>query len=340
MTTEEMVTDTEKLRIAAQLVQEAPPGEFNEVWNDVRVLLSDDNLMSQCTPATLLTNYNELPEGRFFDPVTKKSFKFNFMSKVASDVQPFEPPHVDEKLEIFRKAVQTELDSYIQEHYHKNGRWRSQWEIPPLDKNTTIEIKGISRINVHYYEDGNVQLCTKKDLTAQAKYSSDANETAKNVLAAIEKAESHFENAVLQNYNVMSDNTFKMLRRRLPITRSKFDWQNCHSYRIAQEIKPQYHNLAPNMPSWRLSASRTSGYAPNGFVQSSSSRGSRGSSGFGSAFYTAVPPSTNARLHQQQHDAFVGDQNAQLEFERQFFADDDATAEQENRVGSRLELRR
>ncbi|KAI6221130.1 F-actin-capping protein subunit alpha [Aphelenchoides besseyi] len=287
MTTEEMVTDTEKLRIAAQLVQEAPPGEFNEVWNDVRVLLSDDNLMSQCTPAaaqyhkdqlmavrygndqhqTLLTNYNELPEGRFFDPVTKKSFKFNFMSKVASDVQPFEPPHVDEKLETFRKAVQTELDSYIQEHYHKsgvgvvfvynghlaitieshlfqqknywNGRWRSQWEIPPLDKNTTIDIKGISRINVHYYEDGNVQLCTKKDLTAQAKYSSDANETAKNVLAAIEKAESHFENAVLQNYNVMSDNTFKMLRRRLPITRSKFDWQNCHSYRIAQEIKPQ-----------------------------------------------------------------------------------------------------
>jgi len=287
MTNEELVTDTEKARIAAHLIQEAPPGEFNEVWNDIRILLNDDNLMSNCAPAasqyhkdqllavqydsslpkTLLTNYNELPEGRFFDPISKKSFKYNFLTKTASDIQPYEGPHVDDKLEAFRKAVQTELDTYIQEHYHNsgigvvfifnghlaiaieshifkpknywNGKWRSQWEVPGLDKHETIEVNGISHIAVHYYEDGNVQLATKKNLTAQTKYSNDPVDTAKNVIAAIEKSETIFEDSVIQNYNVMSENTFKMLRRKLPITRSKFDWQNSHSYRIANEIKPQ-----------------------------------------------------------------------------------------------------
>ncbi|KAI6234581.1 F-actin-capping protein subunit alpha [Aphelenchoides fujianensis] len=284
MPLDDETTDSEKIQIAGALVQEAPPGEFHEVWNDLRVLVNNDQLLAQCAPAadqyhkdqlttirydpalpkTLLTNYNELPEGRYFDPNTKKSFKFNALTQQASDVQPYEPPHVDEKLEAFRKAVQSELDNYVLEHYHKsgmgvvfvfnghlaitieshlfqpknywNGRWRSTWEIPPLDKSGKIDVKGISRINVHYYEDGNVQLCTKKDLVAHAEYSSDAADTAKSVLAAIQKSEGDFENAVLHNYNVMSDNTFKMLRRRLPITRAKFDWTNFHSYRIAQEI--------------------------------------------------------------------------------------------------------
>lgn len=281
----EDLNDAEKTKIAAELIQEAPPGEFNEVWNDVRVLVNNDTIISNCTPAaalyhknqllpvsydseqpkTLLTNYNELPDGRFFDPNTKKSFKYNFLSKEATDIQNYDQPNVTSSLETFRKAVQEELNYYIQEHYNNvgtgvvfvfnghlaiaieshlfqaknfwNGRWRSQWEIPSLEKGSGLtELNGIARVNVHYYEDGNVQLSTKKNLLEKAKYSSNAAETAKEILAAILKVETAFESGILQNYNVMSESTFKTLRRKLPITRSKFDWQNCQSYRLAQDL--------------------------------------------------------------------------------------------------------
>ena len=41
---------------------------------------------------------------------------------------------------------------------HRNGRWRSAWVITPA----AGEIKGTVKVNVHYFEDGNVQLNTEK----------------------------------------------------------------------------------------------------------------------------------------------------------------------------------
>lgn len=115
-----------------------------------------------------------------------------------------------------------ELNHYIQEHFHNvgtgvvfvynghlaiaieshlfqaknfwNGRWRSQWEIPSLEKGSGLtDINGIAHVNVHYYEDGNVQLSTRKQLLEKAKYSSNVAETAKEILEAILKAETTFE---------------------------------------------------------------------------------------------------------------------------------------------------
>ncbi|EHB08249.1 F-actin-capping protein subunit alpha-2 [Heterocephalus glaber] len=139
---EEQLSDEEKVRIAAKFIFHAPLGEFNEVFNDVRLLLNNDNLLRE-------------------------------------------------------KAA------------HAFAQYNS-------DQFTPVKIKGYED-QVHYYEDGNVQLVSHKDTQDSLTVSNDV-QTAKEFIKIVETAENEYQTAISENYQTRSNTTFKALRRQLPAT--------------------------------------------------------------------------------------------------------------------------
>ncbi|CAF0780044.1 unnamed protein product [Didymodactylos carnosus] len=273
--------------IAKRFIAHAPPGEFNEVFNDVRTLLNDDNLVrksvskafaeynkDQYIPTKiqnsdeecLITEVTDQGDGRFFDPRTRQTFKFDHLRREASEYQPHQP---DEQSEPWRVAFEKELTDYVKERYpygactivgasdgdtisltafiesHKyepknfwNGRWRSNWSISFSKGQSECEFKGLVKAQVHYYEDGNVQLVSSKDFSESISIQ-DEHTTTKEMIRIIKQAEDNYQQAVNENYQAMSESTFKALRRQLPITKAKIDWTKITAYKIGTELSGQ-----------------------------------------------------------------------------------------------------
>jgi capping protein alpha len=121
-----------------------------------------------------------------------------------------------------------------------NGSWRSLWVLyatPDAGAGASVRLEGRMRVQVHYYEEGNVQLYTPKECSLNLTYHSDDKTFAASVIKAIMKEESAYQSALNETYQAMNDTTFKALRRVLPITRTKVDWAKIVTYRIGAELR-------------------------------------------------------------------------------------------------------
>jgi capping protein (actin filament) muscle Z-line, alpha len=105
-----------------------------------------------------------------------------------------------------------------------NGRWRASYIFDP----SSGSLEGDIKVDVHYYEDGNVRLLTKKEVSASVSSSASGTEIVK----AIAAAERKYQEELNRGFTNLSEGAFRSLRRQLPVTRQKIEWTKVTSYRI------------------------------------------------------------------------------------------------------------
>ncbi|KAI8067795.1 F-actin-capping protein subunit alpha [Gongronella butleri] len=269
----------EKVDIASSFLLASPPGELNDVFNDVRTIINDDEALQEgllgaleqynteqhttvqlpgLDYAVVLSKHNRLDDARFYDPRSSQSFAFHHMHLTADDLQPCDSAKSSE----LRDAVDKEGENYIKDHYPDgvltvqvadddkivltmvdnkynannfwNGRWLSTWTYDPQSR----ELTGDASVHVHYYEDGNVQLNTAKTFAATIATDDAAAPAAvaAKIVAQMAALEKEFQVAMNASYQQLADETFKSLRRALPLTRNKLDWHQILNYKIGSEL--------------------------------------------------------------------------------------------------------
>ncbi|OXC69177.1 hypothetical protein AYX13_02120 [Cryptococcus neoformans] len=113
------------------------------------------------------------------------------------------------------------------------GRWRTHWVVDQI----AGKVNGTINVDVHYYEQGNVQLATKH--TTSFPYPTEPNGSqsiASQIVTTISKIETNYHLELNDVYNELGEKSFRALRRALPVTRQKVDWDKVTGYTLGVDL--------------------------------------------------------------------------------------------------------
>lgn len=257
----EVVTDVRALIPNEQLLNNVAADTFREYNTEQMIHVASPGNKHQ----VLVSKHGEVGDGEYIDPRGNQVITFDHIKQDVTGSRPISG-ELDADVEPFRAAFDDEAVKYVNEHYPHgaatvygkkhggqykvivcissqkynpnnfwNGRWRSVWQITFSGNGGQATLDGVIKVNVHYYESGNVQLNTNTEKHLQSP-AGDAVATASAAMKAIIKAEQAFHASLDTSYVTMSDTTYKALRRALPITRNKIDWNKIRTYKIGSEV--------------------------------------------------------------------------------------------------------
>ncbi|CAD6503587.1 BgTH12-03246 [Blumeria graminis f. sp. triticale] len=263
-----------QLATVSAFIKGAPPGELPNVVSDIKILTNNDpKIISELGPVfqsynenqfttvklpdtdqnIIVSAYNSLGEGRYYDVNSCLSFSFDHETQKPSEVQSYmlESNHSD-----FVKSISKNLRLYLNEHYSNascgvyptnedseiailivanqyspRNFWNGQWKSLYIYSPATSCLSGQINVDVHYYEDGNVRLLTSKPVSLSVSH--DSTET---VLKEIKGLEKKYQEELTNGFQNLSEGAFRGLRRQLPVTRQKVEWDKIAGYRLGQDI--------------------------------------------------------------------------------------------------------
>ncbi|EST10039.1 F-actin-capping protein subunit alpha [Kalmanozyma brasiliensis GHG001] len=116
-----------------------------------------------------------------------------------------------------------------------SGRWRASYHLDPTSSPVTLT--STLSVQVHYFENGNVQLNAAKPRTFHLSTDGgDAEKLAKEVVSVISAHEDAWQKGLETSYDELAERAFKALRRQLPLTRQKVDWDKVLNYKLGDEL--------------------------------------------------------------------------------------------------------
>ncbi|KAI5955456.1 hypothetical protein KGF57_003588 [Candida theae] len=189
---------------------------------------------------------------KYIDYVKGEKFSFDVAKQAIIDVEPYSPEvPIDSKLvdklqqygdDYFQDytftIVPKSKDSYtiviIGEKLNKGnfytGKWHSQYQV------SNNEITGAIDLDIHYFEDGNVRLKYTESNVSNAEHGNSVSSVS-DVVNFINQADNAVELKLLDQFQHLNQQSFKTLRRLLPVTRSKINWGSAiGNYRLGSDV--------------------------------------------------------------------------------------------------------
>ncbi|RCK66154.1 F-actin-capping protein subunit alpha [Candida viswanathii] len=246
------------------LIETAPPVELKHVSLSLSALTPssiDDNIEKYAQEHavivgdTIVSKYNKDPQSsKYIDYVNKKLFNVDWAAGRVIDVEPYVAgvsyPAVYEDLVL-------KLTAYGEDYYpstyaftvipgdnedglrviiigqranHDNfytGQWKSNYVISDLSASGEINL------DIHYFEDGNVRLKFTEEISGAG---IDASSALK-IVNFINDQENLVIIKIVDQFNALNQQSFKNLRRLLPVTRSKINWGSAiGNYRLGSDV--------------------------------------------------------------------------------------------------------
>jgi capping protein alpha len=207
----------------------------------------------------LVSKYGQVSSNEYLDPSTGKVWTFNHLTRTFGE-ETDKKQVLGEDIEARRSAVAKALGEYISDLYKANkatlavygadngtltvclsaknvnlsnfwtGSWRSVYTV-----SASGDVKGTVKCVVHYFEDGNVQLHTNVEHAGKVNVGGSPDATAQELRKLVEGFETGFQNHLEEMYVNMHRNTFKQMRRFLPVNKVKFTW-NAAAHSLASEV--------------------------------------------------------------------------------------------------------
>lgn len=252
--------------LVSSLVESAPPGELSGVKEDLSTILTDTNerLINNSiedyvnekggvfSGQYIASKLNKLPGStKYIDYIGKKAFNIDLSTQKAIDIEDYEPTEAGPSY--FNELVEL-LETYGNDHYpstfaytvipksasevyvvligqrlNNENYYTGQWNSTYVIKDGSI--KGDIKVDIHYYEDGNVRL------NFDELVSDSVSASGKSIVKFINDSENKITLKIVDNFNELNQKYFKNLRRLLPVTRAKIHWGNAiGNYRLGSDV--------------------------------------------------------------------------------------------------------